>query len=164
MKPLEPPDSLHLQAAQGWCELHTFAEAEAELDNITASLRTHPKVLEVRWQIYANLEKWAGALDIANVIVKMEPDWPSGWIYRASSLTELNRHQEAYETLSAAAALFVGDEIISYDLACVCCALKRPDEARTWLGKAIKAGGNEIKLRALDDADLEPLRKDIGST
>jgi predicted Zn-dependent protease len=86
MKPLEPPDSLHLQSAQGWCELHAFAEADAELDNITASLRAHPSVLEVRWQVYANLEKWAGALDIASAIVKLVPDWPSGWIYRASSL------------------------------------------------------------------------------
>ena len=34
MKPLAPPDSLHLQAAQGWCELHAFVEADAELDNI----------------------------------------------------------------------------------------------------------------------------------
>jgi predicted Zn-dependent protease len=84
------------------------------LDNITAKLRAHPSVLEVRWQIYANLEKWAGALDIASAIVKMVPDWPSGWICRASSLTELNRQQEAYETLSAAAALFPGDEIIRY--------------------------------------------------
>ena len=159
MKPLEPPDSLHLQAAQGWCELHAFAEADAELDKIAASLRAHPKVLEVRWQIYANLEKWAGALDIASAIMKLVPDWPSGWIYRGSSLSELNRQQEAYETLSAAAALFQGDEIIPYDLACVCCALKRPDEARTWLGKAIKAGGSAVKLRAQDDPDLEPLWK-----
>ena len=30
---------------------------------LTANLRAHPKVLEVRWQIYANLVKWAGALD-----------------------------------------------------------------------------------------------------
>ena len=162
MKPLPAPDSHHLQAAQGWCELHAFAEADAELDRIATSLGTHPKVLEVRWQIYANLEKWAGALDIANVIVKMEPDWPSGWIYRASSLTELNRHQEAYETLSEAATRFPSDEIILYDLACVCCALKRFDEARGWLAKAIKAGGNAIKLRALDDPDLEPLRKGTG--
>jgi hypothetical protein len=42
--------------------------------------------------------------------------------------------------------------------------LKRPDEAKTWLGKAIEAGGNEIKLRALDDPDLQPLWKNIGST
>jgi tetratricopeptide (TPR) repeat protein len=160
MKALQPPDSLYLQAAQGWCELHVFAEAEAELDKIAASLRAHPKVLEVRWQVYANLENWAGALEIASAIVKTVPEWPSGWIYRASSLTELNRQQEAYETLSAAAALFPGDEIILYDLACVCCALKRVDEARSWLGKAIEAGGNAVKLKALDDPDLGALWKE----
>jgi hypothetical protein len=33
--------------------------------------------------------------------VKMVPDWPSGWIYVASSLAALNRPHEAYETLSA---------------------------------------------------------------
>jgi hypothetical protein len=48
MKPLEPPDSLHLETAQGWCELLAFAEADAELDKITASLRAHPKVLARR--------------------------------------------------------------------------------------------------------------------
>ena len=157
MKPLDRPDSLHLEAAKGWCELHAFVEADTELDKIAAGLRAHPKVLEVRWQIYANLEKWAGALDIASAIMKMEPEWPSGWIYRASSLTELNRQQEAYETLSAAAALFPGDEIIPYDLACVCCALKRIDEGWRWLSKAIETGGDAIRLKALDDPDLEPL-------
>lgn len=50
MKPLEPPDSLHLQAAHGWCELHAYTEADAELDKIDASRRAHPRVLEVRWQ------------------------------------------------------------------------------------------------------------------
>jgi tetratricopeptide (TPR) repeat protein len=163
MKPIEPPDSLHLQAAQGWCGLHAFAEAGAELDKITVSLRAHPKVLEVRWQIYANLEKWADALEMASAIVKAVPEWSSGWVYRASSLTELNRQQEAYETLSAAAALFPVDEIITYDLSCVCCALRRVDEARTWLGKAVEAGGKAIKLKALDDPDLEPLWKEIGT-
>jgi tetratricopeptide (TPR) repeat protein len=163
IQPLEAPDNIHLQAAEGWCELHAFTEADAELDKIDASLRAHPKVLEVRWQIYANLEKWAAALDIASAIVKMVPEWPSGWIYRASSLTELNRQEEAYETLSAAAALFPGDEIILYDLACVCCAMARLAESKSWLGKAIEAGGNEIKLRALDDPDLEPLWKNIGN-
>ena len=84
MRPLPAPDSQHLQAAQGWCELHAFAEADEEPDKIAASLRTHPKVLEVRWQIYANLEKWAGTLEIANSMVKMVPEWPDGWIFRAS--------------------------------------------------------------------------------
>ena len=34
MKPLEPPDSLHLQAAQGWCEHHAFAEAATSNHNL----------------------------------------------------------------------------------------------------------------------------------
>jgi tetratricopeptide (TPR) repeat protein len=157
MIPLQPPDSQHVEAAKGWCELHAFREAEAELERITPTLQAHPSVLEVRWQIYANLEKWDGALDIASAIVTMRPDWANGWIYKASSLTELYRHQEAYETLSAAAVRFPADEIILYDLACVCCALKRPDEARTWMGKAIEAGGDELKRRALEDSDLEPI-------
>ncbi len=155
MKSLEPPDSTHLEAAKGWCELHAFVEADAELDKITPTLRAHPQVLEVRWQVYANLETWDGALDIASAIVKMAPDWPSGWIYKASSLNELARPEEAYETLVEAARQFPSDEIILYDLACVCCALHRPDEGRAWLKEAIDAGGSEIRLRALDDPDLE---------
>ena len=97
IKELELHDQRHLEAAQGWCELHAFTEADAELEKIAARLRAHPTVPEIRWQICANLEKWAGALDIASAIVKLVAEWPSGWIYRASSLTELNRHQEAYE-------------------------------------------------------------------
>ena len=162
MLQLSREDQRCVDAAQGWCELHAFAEADAELDNIPASLRSHPKVLEVRWQIHANLEKWAGALDIACAIVEMEPDWPSGWIYRASSLTELNRHQEAYEALSEAATRFPPDEIILYDLACVGCKLKRFDEALEWLAKAIEVGGKDVRLRALDDPDLEPIWKGTG--
>jgi hypothetical protein len=42
--------------------------------------------------------------------------------------------------------------------------LKRPDEAKTWLGKAIETGGSAIKLKALDDQDLEPIWKGIGSS
>jgi hypothetical protein len=62
----------------------------------------------------------------------------------------------------AALALFPADEIILYDLACVCCALKRPDEAQTRLARAIEAGGDEIKKRALDDPDLKPVWKGTG--
>ena len=94
----------------------------------------------------------------------MVPDQPEGWIYRASSLRELNRHQEAHETLSAAAALFPADEIILYDLACVCCALNKLEEARTWLGIAIMAGGEETSRRALGDPDLKPLWASLKKT
>jgi hypothetical protein len=88
---LEPPDCTHLEAAKGWCELHAFLEANEELEKITPQMRAHPDVLEVRWQSYANLEKWDGALDIASAIVKMVPQKPEGCIYTASTLQELGR-------------------------------------------------------------------------
>lgn len=163
MNPLEPPDKHFVEAAKGWCDLDAYLEANEELEKVAPGLRAHPSVLEVRWQVYANLEKWEGALEIATALVKIRPDWPNGWIYRSSSLFELNRHQEAYETLSKAASRFPADEIILYDLACVCCALKRLDEARIWLVKAIDAGGKAVKRRALDDPDLKPICKTLGA-
>src|SRR5690349_10510510 len=51
--PLEPPDSHHLAAAQGWLELGNHAEANNELERISPTLRAHPDALEVSWQIYA---------------------------------------------------------------------------------------------------------------
>ena len=69
MKPLQPPDSHHLEAAQGWLELGNHAEADAELDSIASSLRAHPDVLNVRWGIYAAARKWEAALDIAAALI-----------------------------------------------------------------------------------------------
>jgi hypothetical protein len=65
MTNLQHPDTLHLQAARGWLELGNHLEANEELEKITASLRAHPEVLEVRWRIYAKAEKWEGAFEIA---------------------------------------------------------------------------------------------------
>ena len=76
MKPLQHPDTLHLQAAQGWLELGNHLEANEELEKVTASLRGHPDVLELRWQIYAHAKKWDACVDIATAITKLAPDRP----------------------------------------------------------------------------------------
>jgi tetratricopeptide (TPR) repeat protein len=157
MKPLDHDDRRHVEAAQGWCELHSFLEANAELDQIKPENRAHPDVLEARWQVYANLEKWEGALELASALMRTVPGKPEGFLYTASSLQELGRREEALQTLLAAVNRFPSDEIVLYDLACVWCMLGRAEEARNWLAKAIEVGGDEIKLRALDDLDLKPI-------
>ena len=48
MKPLTPPDSFHLKAAEGWFELGNHLEANEELEKIAPKLRVHPDVLEIR--------------------------------------------------------------------------------------------------------------------
>jgi DNA polymerase III alpha subunit (gram-positive type) len=58
MKKLQSPDSHHLQAAIGWLELGNHLEANEELERIAPTLRVHPDVLEIRWEIFAKEKKW----------------------------------------------------------------------------------------------------------
>ncbi len=83
MKPLAPPDSHPLRAAQGWLELGNPLEADAELDEITPDFRAHPDVLEVRWHIYAHAKEWKACVDIARALVTLAPNRPDGWIHRS---------------------------------------------------------------------------------
>ena len=82
MKPLQPPDTFHLQAAQGWMELGNHEEANEELELIDAPLRAHPDVLEVRWLIHQKVENWELCENIASALVKLAPERTTGWIDR----------------------------------------------------------------------------------
>jgi hypothetical protein len=97
--PLHPPDSTHLQAAQGWLELGNHLEADVELDQITPELRAHPAVLGVRWQIYAKAKKGDAALDIAPSLIQLVPEYPLGWVHGLYCLHELKRSEEARDNL-----------------------------------------------------------------
>jgi len=156
MKPLEPPDSLHLLAAHGWLELGSHIEASAELEKITPELRAHPVVLEVRWEICAKAKEWGEALEIASALVELEPDHPLGWVHRSFCLHELERTAEARDNLLRVADQFPEDAIMLYNLACYECRLGRLDQARRWLEKSFEIGDPKtLKLMALDDPDLE---------
>ena len=102
MKPLQPPDTFHLQAAQGWIELGNHEEANEELELIDAPLRAHPDVLEVRWLIYQKVENWELCKDIGTALVKLVPERSTGWIQRSFALHEMKRTQEAYDELKPA--------------------------------------------------------------
>jgi predicted Zn-dependent protease len=164
-KPLEPPDSIHLQAAEGWLELGNHIEADAELDNIAANLRAHPDVLKVRWEIYAAAKKWEAALDIAAALIQSDPDAPLGWVNRSYALHELKRPTEARDNLLRVVDKFPASATMRYNLACYECQLGRMQQAKQWLEKAFALGdAKELKLAALDDPDLEPLWRDVGRT
>ena len=163
IKQLEPPDSIHLNAAEGWLELGNRVEAFEELEQITPQLRVHPDVLEVRWQIYAKEKKWDACVDIARAITKLAPSRPFGWIHLSFALHEQKKTQEAWDNLVGVAQRFPDEHLIPYNLACYAAQLGHLQEARDLLKKAFRQSGNptSIKLRALDDPDLEPLWKEI---
>jgi tetratricopeptide (TPR) repeat protein len=164
MKPLEPPDSHHLQAAQGWCELGNHLEANDELERITPQLRAHPDVLEVRWHIYAHAKKWDACVDIASAIVKLAPESSFGWIQRSFALHELKRTQEAFDQLLPVTEMFPKVWTIPYNLACYCAQLGRLDESQAWFKNAMASDEHTVKGVALDDPDLKPLWDSMSGT
>jgi len=161
MKPTQS-DKFHIRAAEGWLELGNHLEANEELENITAAVRSHPEVLSLRFQIYSKAEKWDYAAEIAEAISKMLPENPYGPFHLAFSLHELNRTKEAYDVLIGVADKFPEEHLMRYNLACYSCQLGKLKEAYQWLEKAIDlAGKKDIRQMALDDLDLEPWWLDI---
>src|SRR5208337_2681802 len=140
MKPLEPPDTLHLQAAQGWLELGNPIEAKEELDKITPQHQAHPAVLEVRWEICAKAKNWDAALEIASALVQAVPEHPLGWVHRSFCLHELDRTAEARDNLLRVVDKFPEDAIMLYNLACYECRLGRLGQAKHWLRAAFEIG------------------------
>jgi tetratricopeptide (TPR) repeat protein len=159
LKPLAPPDSMHLEAAEGWLELGNHLEANEELERIQPQLRVHPDVLEVRYEVYSRACKWAACVDIADAIVKMTPDCRFGWIHRSYALHVLRRTVEAYEYLFPVADKFPDCWTVPYNLACYCAQLGRIPEAEMWFQKAVAIEPDTVRKAGLDDPDLEPLWK-----
>ena len=68
-------DRRHVDAAQGWLGLGDWNLANAELELVTARLRAHPFVLDVRWRIYALAGKWDIAVELAGVLMNALPKY-----------------------------------------------------------------------------------------
>lgn len=162
MNPLVHPDSLHLQAAVGWLELGNHLEANEELELITPQMRAHPDVLQVRVKIYAAAEKWDYAAEVANGLCRLLPDSAFGPLHLAHALRKLDRTAEARDALLPIADQFAMEWRIWFQLACYCCKLGQKKDALQWLGLAIDvAGKTDIRMKALDEPDLETLWPDI---
>src|SRR5579872_4748280 len=85
-------DTHHLSAAQGWLELGNHVEADADLNRITAAMRAHPDVLELRWQIYAKAGKWEACVEIGTALVRTAAKRPESWRRPASAPRNTRRH------------------------------------------------------------------------
>jgi GNAT superfamily N-acetyltransferase len=150
---IEPPDSFHLRAAQGWLELGNHLEANEELERIAPQLRAHPDVLEIRWHVYARAKKWEACVDIAQALIKLTPNRAEAWIHRSFALHELKHTQEAFDQLLPVADRLPQVWTIPYNLACYCAQLGRLEECRRWFEKAMAIDQHTVKRAAIDDPD-----------
>ena len=164
MKPLSTPDSHHLRAAQGWLELGNPLEANGELERITPELRSHPDILDLRWHIDAQANKWAACVEIADTLIKLDPSRSDAWIHRSYALHRVNRTQEAFDKLLPVANKFPQVWTIPYNLACYSAQLGRLDESQEWLKRAMGIDAQTVQRVAMDDPDLKPLWDRRGGT
>jgi Flp pilus assembly protein TadD len=160
MKPLEPPDSHHLSAAQGWLGLGDWKEAVEELKQIAPERRQIPEALEVIREIFIQAGRWDMAARAAGHLVEMKPGEPETWI----ALAYATRRKRggglgpAREILAKAQNRFPKEPVIAYNLACYECQLGNQQAALKWLRKAFAASrSREMRSMALHDRDLEPL-------
>jgi predicted Zn-dependent protease len=164
VKSLESPDNFHLSAAEGWLGLGNWHEANAELENIAVSSRDHPDVLEVRWQIFSKAGQWDKAAEVAEGLIKAQPEEPQFWISHAYATRRKSSGgiPKAQEILTKAQAQFPQEPLIAYNLACYACQLGDHDKARHWLKSAFALGNyTRLKRMALEDPDLEALHAEI---
>ena len=67
-------------------ELGNPAEARAELAQIGAGRQFHPDVLEVRWLICAEEQRWDEGLQAARALLQAAPERASGWLHQSYAL------------------------------------------------------------------------------
>jgi tetratricopeptide (TPR) repeat protein len=164
MSKLQPPDTHHLNAAEGWFELGNHPEALSELNLVSTAEQGRVEILGLRWSISAQLKLWEDCVGIAASIIELAPKNVFGWIHRSYALHELKRTSEARDLLQPALKRFPKNETIPYNLACYECQLGDVDAARDWLCRAMKLKKpEELKAQALDDPDLKPLWAEIRS-
>ena len=164
MSPLDPPDIHYFSAAIGWLGLSNATEARLELDRISPEQQQHPDVLEGRWLICAQEERWSEGLQIAQRLLQKAPDRSAGWLHQAYALRRVpdGGVKRAWEALLPAFDKFPKEATIPYNLSCYACQMRQLEAARVWLKRALVIGGRDlIKPMALSDPDLKELWEEI---
>ena len=146
----------HLNASIGYLELGMLEEAAGELENLPPEDRTSSAVLCVRMEIYRSAKNWTLMEVVARELWKRHQDDP----VHCNNLAWVVRRKDSIEAaqiiLLEALEKFPNDAMTNYNLGCYACLLGDMDNAKKFVGDAIKLD-SKYKLMALDDADLEPL-------
>ena len=146
----------HLNAAIGYLELGMLDEAAGELENLPPEGRTSSAVLCVRMEIYRSAKKWSLMEVVARELWKRHPDDSAYWINLAWAVRRADSIEAAQIILLEALEKFPNDAMTNYNMGCYACLLGAMEEAKKFVGDAIKLD-SKYKLMALDDPDLESL-------
>jgi Flp pilus assembly protein TadD len=146
-----------LNAALGYMNLDMTDEALAELDALSPEERSLPESHAVRTAVLIRRRDWEGALKLARRLCLSHPDQPSPFLDLAFCLHELQRTEEAKQTLLTGPPLLRKSGIFFYNMACYEAQLGNLAPARDYLNQAVQLD-DRYREMALDDPDLAPLK------
>jgi Flp pilus assembly protein TadD len=148
----------HLAYAAGYLQLDMLAESRAELENLSPELLATPAALSLRLELAMAEEDWAEVLARAPELVAHDNTEERPWIAWAYALRELQRIEEARDTLLTGVRLIKKPTLlVAYNLACYACLLGDLNEARRLLA-GVCAEDNSWRAIAREDEDLAALR------
>jgi len=142
-----------LNASIGYLELGMYVEALDELERIQPEERNSSTVLWLRLEIYRTAKNWNLMEIVARELLKRQPDDPDYWNDLAFSIRRKDSIKAAQTLLLEALEKFPNDATTRYNLGCYACQLGDMEEAKKFVGEAIKMD-SKFKLLALDDEDL----------
>lgn len=159
-----PPHKLspqiHLNRAKGYFQLEMFDDVEVELRAVEDILPWSKEKREILTFLYQERKEWelmqhqARSLRIEFID---EEDW---WVSEAYATRRAKGIIEARDILLEGLAIHQESSIIRYNLACYACQLGDLDETLDFLKEAVERD-EKYKLIALDDEDLEKVRKTL---
>ncbi len=148
-------DEEHFESAQAWMALGNLEESLKELEQISAKNRGLIPVLEMSFYLRAKSGQWEEALEVAGSLEAADPQSPNSSLLKAIALRGVGRDNEAYQLLLEANERYPQESGVHLNLARLCCAFGRIEEARRWAAKAVEYGDDELKEDILTDPELE---------
>jgi tetratricopeptide (TPR) repeat protein len=149
-----------ITAAQGYVELGLHEEARAELAALPADLHDRVDVIELTLLCHMHDQRWVEALALAQMLCRVEPDQPGGFIHAAFCLHELGRTSEALDVLARGPATLRTKPVYYYNLGCYLARLGQEEKALQLLKQSFEMDG-DLRRDARHDPDLHGLRQKL---
>lgn len=147
----------HLAYALGYLQLGLHKDAHAELDALPAESSATGPVLTVRLELAMAEEAWERVVELSPDLIGIDSAQERPWVAWAYALRELNRINEAQETLLAGIRLIDDPSpVVEYNLACYACLLGEIQEAKQLLVSVV-ARDKSWREIAREDPDLAAL-------
>ena len=150
-----------LEAAAGYLALGMPEDAAAELASLPEGELQSPAAMQLRLQMAVAEEHWTIGVGIGTDLIQSAPENPSAYILTSYCLRELERVEEARETLMDGPDSLREEPIFYYNLACYESLLGAIEVSHEWLKRALELDPN-MAPEARKDRDLENLRAAVG--